>query len=63
MNFYECFISQRLNDRCSQKFNSILFSIQDGFMDMEEVHKWILPSDYDHTEAEAKHLVMTCQFL
>ena len=46
-----------------EKFNSILFSIQDGFMDMEEVHKWILPSDYDHTEAEAKHLVMTCQFL
>ena len=46
-----------------EKFNSKLFSIQDGFMDMEEVHKWILPRDYDHTEAEAKHLVMTCQFL
>jgi hypothetical protein len=28
-------------------------------MDMEEVQKWILPSDYDHTEAEAKHLVST----
>ena len=27
-------------------------------MDMEEVQKWILPSDYDHTEAEAKHLVI-----
>ena len=27
-------------------------------MDMEEVQKWILPTDYDHTEAEAKHLVM-----
>ena len=32
--------------------------LQDGFMDMEEVQKWILPSDYDHTEAEAKHLVI-----
>ena len=26
-------------------------------MDASEVRKWILPSDYDHTEAEAKHLV------
>ena len=51
----------------------------DGFMDLDEVRKWILPagthwhsirfpvflclqyrpclSDYDHTEAEAKHLI------
>jgi len=29
----------------------------DGFMDSDEVRKWILPADYDHTEAEAKHLI------
>ena len=29
----------------------------DGFMDMEEVRAWIVPPDYDHSEAEAKHLV------
>jgi len=29
----------------------------DGFMDSEEMRKWILPADYDHAEAEAKHLV------
>jgi len=29
----------------------------DGFMDTEEVKTWILPADYDHTEAEAKHLI------
>lgn len=29
----------------------------DGFMDAEEVKKWIMPADYDHTEAEAKHLI------
>ena len=29
----------------------------DGFMDAEEVKKWILPTDYDHVEAEAKHLI------
>lgn len=29
----------------------------DGYMDSEEVRHWILPADYDHTEAEAKHLL------
>jgi hypothetical protein len=27
-------------------------------MDLSEVQKWILPSDYDHSEAEAKHLIL-----
>ena len=31
-------------------------------MDMEEVQKWILPTDYDHTAAESKHLVNILQF-
>merc|ERR1719277_1907865 len=29
----------------------------DGFMDRHEVQDWILPPDYNHAEAEAKHLV------
>ena len=29
----------------------------DGTMDLEEVKAWIIPPDYDHSEAEAKHLV------
>ncbi|KAI1888173.1 hypothetical protein AGOR_G00182300 [Albula goreensis] len=30
---------------------------KDGKMDKDETRDWILPSDYDHAEAEAKHLV------
>uniref|UniRef100_A0A8C4UUB4 Calumenin n=2 Tax=Neoaves TaxID=3078114 RepID=A0A8C4UUB4_FALTI len=30
---------------------------RDGRMDKEETKDWILPSDYDHAEAEARHLV------
>merc|ERR1711902_392187 len=29
----------------------------DGVMDLEEVEAWIIPPDYDHSEAEAKHLL------
>lgn len=29
----------------------------DGFMDKDEVRSWIIPPDYDHAEAEAKHLI------
>jgi hypothetical protein len=29
----------------------------DGKMDRDEVSNWILPTDYDHTLAEAKHLI------
>jgi len=29
----------------------------DGHMDMDEVKAWIIPPDFDHSEAEAKHLV------
>lgn len=29
----------------------------DGFMDGEEVKNWILPPDFDHSEAEARHLI------
>ncbi|XP_010224301.1 PREDICTED: calumenin, partial [Tinamus guttatus] len=30
---------------------------RDGKMDQEETKDWILPTDYDHAEAEARHLV------
>ncbi|XP_055375309.1 calumenin-A [Condylostylus longicornis] len=29
----------------------------DGFLNKEEIHEWITPKDFDHAEAEAKHLV------
>lgn len=29
----------------------------DGFMDNEEVRSWILPPDFDHAEAEVRHLI------
>ncbi|KAG7156579.1 Calumenin-like [Homarus americanus] len=29
----------------------------DGYLDEEEVKGWIIPPDYNHSEAEAKHLV------
>ncbi|KAI5732537.1 hypothetical protein M8J76_001438 [Diaphorina citri] len=29
----------------------------DGFMDEEEVKNWILPPDFDHSDAEARHLI------
>uniref|UniRef100_A0A6M2DZT0 Reticulocalbin-3 n=1 Tax=Xenopsylla cheopis TaxID=163159 RepID=A0A6M2DZT0_XENCH len=30
---------------------------KDGFMDLEEVKNWIIPPDFDHAEAEARHLI------
>jgi Ca2+-binding EF-hand superfamily protein len=30
---------------------------KDGHMDREEVKDWIIPDDYDHASAEAKHLI------
>uniref|UniRef100_A0A0A9WL96 Reticulocalbin-3 n=1 Tax=Lygus hesperus TaxID=30085 RepID=A0A0A9WL96_LYGHE len=30
---------------------------KDGFLDNEEVKDWLAPQDYDHADAEAKHLI------
>lgn len=30
---------------------------KDGFLDKDEMRSWIQPNDFDHAEAEAKHLV------
>lgn len=30
---------------------------KDGKMDQDEIRHWIMPQDYDHAKAEARHLV------
>ncbi|KAJ4922744.1 hypothetical protein JOQ06_004147 [Pogonophryne albipinna] len=40
-----------------QQFSEFRDKNGDGKMDQEETLDWILPSDYDHAEAEAKHLL------
>ncbi|KAK2917909.1 hypothetical protein Q8A73_004655 [Channa argus] len=40
-----------------EQFTDFRDKNKDGKMDKEETRDWILPSDYDHAEAEAKHLV------
>lgn len=40
-----------------QQFTEFRDKNKDGKMDKEETRDWILPNDYDHAEAEAKHLV------
>ncbi|XP_036978023.1 calumenin-A [Acanthopagrus latus] len=40
-----------------QQFSEFRDKNNDGRMDKEETMDWILPSDYDHAEAEAKHLL------
>ena len=30
---------------------------KDGKMDQDEIRQWIMPQDYDHAQAEARHLV------
>ncbi|XP_008399936.2 calumenin-A isoform X1 [Poecilia reticulata] len=40
-----------------QQFSEFRDKNQDGKMDREETLDWILPADYDHAVAEAKHLL------
>jgi len=40
-----------------EQFETIRDKNKDGKMDEEEVADWILPPDYDHTDAEATHLL------
>lgn len=30
---------------------------KDGYMDRDELRQWIIPPDYNHSEAEARHLI------
>ncbi|XP_054153759.1 calumenin-like [Oppia nitens] len=43
--------------REKQQFKDIRDKNKDGFMDRDEIREWVLPPDYDHSEAEAKHLI------
>ena len=40
-----------------EQFSSFRDKNKDGKMDRDEVKEWIVPPDYDHSEAEAKHLI------
>ena len=40
-----------------EQFGEFRDKNKDGHMDREEVREWIIPPDYDHAEAEAKHLI------
>ncbi|CAH1159696.1 unnamed protein product [Phaedon cochleariae] len=40
-----------------EQFNVYRDKDGDGFMDQDEVRNWILPQDFDHAEAEARHLI------
>lgn len=40
-----------------EQFSAYRDQDKDGFMNRNEVRDWIIPPDYDHTRAEAKHLV------
>lgn len=40
-----------------EQFSEFRDKNKDGKMDKDETMDWILPADYDHAEAEAKHLV------
>jgi Ca2+-binding EF-hand superfamily protein len=40
-----------------EQFSKYRDQDHDGFMDREEIRHWITPPDYDHTVAEAKHLI------
>lgn len=40
-----------------EQFTTYRDKDKDGFMDSEELKSWISPPDFDHAEAEARHLI------
>ncbi|KAF4025814.1 hypothetical protein G4228_017842 [Cervus hanglu yarkandensis] len=40
-----------------EQFNEFRDLNKDGKLDKDEIRHWILPEDYDHAQAEARHLV------
>lgn len=40
-----------------QQFSVFRDKNKDGRMDREEVADWIMPEDFDHVTAEARHLI------
>lgn len=43
--------------REKEQFNNIRDTNKNGFLEREEIAEWIIPQDYDHSAAEAKHLI------
>lgn len=44
-------------NREREQFHNYRDRNKDGYLDREEIKEWILPANYDHAEAEAKHLI------
>ncbi|KAK2577903.1 hypothetical protein KPH14_005215 [Odynerus spinipes] len=40
-----------------EQFSSYRDKDHNGFLDFDEVKNWIIPADFDHAEAEARHLI------
>lgn len=40
-----------------EQFTNYRDKNKDGYMDRDEIREWIIPPDYDHSDAEAKHLI------
>ncbi|VDN12317.1 unnamed protein product [Dibothriocephalus latus] len=40
-----------------QQFHEVRDKNHDGFLDRQEVTDWLFPSDYNHIDSEAKHLI------
>ena len=40
-----------------EQFSSYRDKDHDGKLNRQEVANWIMPEDFDHAEAEAKHLI------
>jgi len=43
-----------------RQFHEFRDSDKSGYLENQEVRDWILPSEYDHAEGEAKHLIESC---
>lgn len=40
-----------------EQFKNYRDTNKDGYLDKDEVKEWIVPTNYDHAEAETKHLI------
>lgn len=40
-----------------EQFHTFRDKNHDGYLDRDEIREWIVPANYDHAEAEAKHLI------
>jgi len=43
-----------------RQFHEFRDKDKSGFLENGEVRDWILPSEYDHAEGEARHLIESC---